>query len=397
MIAAVADMGPDFSIYTGDVVAHDVWEVNRTEVQTSFNKTYSNLDTLGLVYSAVGNHDSAPVNLFPSEQIPNQYSNQWTYDALASDWSMLTSDASVSNADNYGSYSAVHAGGKLRVISYNSIFYYTLNFWAYTEPMAFDPNGQLAWLISELDAAEQSNQRVWLIAHIPSGNTDHLHEYSDYFDRIVNRYSGTISAMFFGHTHTDRFQLSYSDYHHRNADTATMMGYVTPSLTPTSGHPSFRVYSVDPETFGVLDYTEYIANISQPQFQKNPSWEKYYSAKEVYGGLVCPDIVDDSDAELTPAFWHNVTEVFEADQSVFDEWNARMTRGYNVEPCEGECREKQICRLRGGDAVYNCAEPSLPFKVKRDDGVVPMEEDDGGCEKTGLMVVMRKMIRAQQA
>ena len=45
-----------------------------------------------------------------------------------------------------------------------------------------------------------------------------------------------------GHTHRDEFQLSYSDYQNRNHTNAVAMSYIASSLTPTSGHPSFRVY-----------------------------------------------------------------------------------------------------------------------------------------------------------
>jgi sphingomyelin phosphodiesterase len=37
-------------------------------------------------------------------------------------------------------------------------------------------------------------------------------------------------------------------------------------LTPTSGPPAYRIYDVDPKTFGVLDFTVYIANISDPAY-----------------------------------------------------------------------------------------------------------------------------------
>ncbi|KAK9606030.1 hypothetical protein V6Z94_009883 [Aspergillus fumigatus] len=76
MVAAIAAMDPAFSIYTGDVVPHDVWSVNQTEVLHDLNATYSLLDQLGLVYAALGNHDTAPVNLFPSERIPLSHNPQ---------------------------------------------------------------------------------------------------------------------------------------------------------------------------------------------------------------------------------------------------------------------------------------------------------------------------------
>lgn len=177
-----------FSIYTGDVVAHDVWLVNKTEVLQDFNATYGAMGNgPGLVYAALGNHDTAPPNPFPSNKIPSRYNSQWAYDALAADWKALTGLPSVERANEHGSYSAVHPSSKLRIISYNRIFYYKCNFFAYEEPIAHDPNNQLAWLITELSAAERADQRVWLISHIPSGHADHFQDHSHYIDAIVQR------------------------------------------------------------------------------------------------------------------------------------------------------------------------------------------------------------------
>lgn len=380
MVEAIEELNPAFSIYTGDVVAHDIWMVNRTEVLDDFNATYSLLDRLGLVYAAVGNHDTAPVNLFPASEIPASHdSMDWAYQALSSAWHGL---APIDTADR-GSYSSIVPGKNLKIISYNSIFYYTNNFYMYTDPMALDPDSQFTWLIDELAAAEAANQRVWLIAHIPSGSADHFRDYSHYFDQIVTRYEATIAALFFGHTHTDLFQLSYTDYTDRSHSTAAATGYITPSLTPTSGPPSFRIYDIDPITFAVLDYTVYTTNTST-SVQTGPSWAKYYSAKESYGALLSPAYTEPT-AELTPAFWHNVTALMEADDSVFQAWWARRKRGFDVSECTGDCVAAEICKLRGADALFNCvqATPGLHLK-KRVDGE--------GCDERGVGVLLARLM-----
>lgn len=222
-------------------------------------------------------------------------------------------------AEQYGSYSSIYTGScgtDLKVISYNSIFYYIENYWAYMDPMPYDPDGQLAWLIDELQASETAGQRVWLITHVPTSSSSHLHDYSHYINEIVQRYEATIAAVFFRHTYIDQFQLWYSDYSDQTANTATMIGYIMSSLTPTSGPPEYRVYDIDPVTFDVLDFTAYIANISGPDYQNGRTWTDYYSAKDAYGSLLSPPVTDAA-VELTPAFWHNVTALFETDDDVF--------------------------------------------------------------------------------
>lgn len=380
MLDAIADMNPAFSIYTGDVAAHDYWLVDKAEVLQNFNHTYEPIEkTLGIVYSALGNHDSAPAFQFPSDDInvPSQYNPQWAYEAVAKDWFALTGIISVKSAREHGSYSAIHpnSNSKLRIISYNSILYYKNNFWAYTEPIEFDPDDQLHWLINELQEAEDENQRVWLISHVPTGNSDHFRDHSHYLDRIIQRYEATIAALFFGHTHKDEFQVSYSasNFKDRNWDTATAMGYIAPSLTPTSGSPSFRVYQIDPVTYGVMDYTQYIANISDPSYQTKPKWTPYYSAKENYGSKLSPPVTaDDTSVELTPAFWHNVTAVMEKDPSAFqDYWNKR-TRGFDVSTCVGSCASNEICGLRGADTSNSC------YQAPHDPGAMFSKRDGAG-------------------
>lgn len=369
MYTAINDLVPDaaFAIFTGDVVEGAVWLVNETEVTGDLNNAYSKMSTLGLtVYGVVGNHDAAPVNSFPPAAVDTTISSQWVYDTLSADWTTWIGSTAATTADDYGAYSVDYPGGNLKVISFNTNFYYKENFWLYETTMETDPSGQLAWLVTELQAAETAGQRVWLMGHMPMGAGDAFHDGSNYFNQIVQRYDATIAAMFYGHTHKDEFEISYSDYTSQTAETATQMSYIAPALTPTSGNPTFRVYSVDPVTFGILDYTTYIANISSASYQSGPTWEKYYSVKEAYGSLLSPAVTSAS-AELTPAFWHNLTVLFENDDAVFQDYYARKSRGYDVSTCTGDCKTDEICQLRAAESQYNCVAitPGINFR-KRD-------------------------------
>lgn len=193
----------------------------------------------------------------------------------------------------------------------------------------------------------------------------------------MQRYDATVAAMFFGHTHKDEFEISYSDYTSQSAETATQMSYIAPALTPTSGNPTFRVYSVDPITFGILDYTVYITNISSPTYQDGPTWKKYYSAKETYGTHLDPPVTD-SATEMTPAFWHNVTALFESDDGVFQDYYLRKSRGYDTTTCTDDCKIDEICQLRAAESQYNCATitPGVNFKRKREIESADVHTDD---------------------
>lgn len=386
MVAAIKSIVPNsaFTVFTGDVVAHDVWSVDKPEVLEDLSSTYDVLSSLNLVYPTMGNHDTAPVNCLPPSTISTTLNAQWAYNSLAGDWTQWIGTTAASTADNYGAYSVKHPGGNLRIISLNTVFYYTLNFWMYEEPMQTDPNGQFTWLVNELQGAEDAGENVYIISHIPPGSSDYFHGASNIFNQIVNRYEATIAAMFYGHTHLDEFEISYSDYNNRNAQNAVGMSYIAPSMTPTSGAPTFRVYSIDPVTYAILDFTDYTTDINATTLV----WKKYYSAKETYGALLTPPVTA-ATAELSPAFWHNVTAVFEASDSAFQGYYARRSRGFQVKACDAACKAEQICMVRAGESQYNCDQFEIGFGISKRDEHRKHGHHRDECEGTKVKDVLK--------
>lgn len=284
------------------------------------------------------------------------------------DWDKIGPASSTIEA-NSSSYTTTDPSTGLRLISLNTNFWYVLNFWLYEPTMSRDPSNVLSWLVTQLQAAEDSGQRVWIFGHIPPGVADVFHDASSYFDQVIQRYDATIAATFYGHTHYDQLQLAYSDYTAQSADNADMVAYIAPSLTPTSGHPAFRAYAVDPVTFGVLDYTQYFANMSTDTYQTSgPSWAPLYSAKALYGAALTPPVTDAA-AELTPAFWHAVTEAFEADDDLFQTYVAYKSRGYDPVACTGDCKTQEICGIRAAQSQFNCVPvtPGVTTGLRRRD------------------------------
>lgn len=394
LYAAIEALVPNrtFTIFTGDVIEGDVWLTTDEEVTSNLNDAYGRMVSIGQTYAVVGNHDSCPVDSFPPAAVDTTYAaeTQIFYDTISSDIeSWVGSAAAAEVSSNYGSYSVLDATTGLRIISLNTNLWYKSNYWMYETTMEHDPSGLFAWLAAELEAAEVAGERVWLLGHMPLGSSDAFHDQSYYFDTIVQRFDGTIAAVFYGHTHKDEWELAYSDYADQTAATATMMSYIAPALTPTSGNPTFRVYSVDPVTFGILDFTVYYANLSSPTYQTDgPTWEALYSAKDTYGAALG---YTDAAAELTPAFWHNVTALFESDDDAFQQYVARKTRDYGTTAaCTGDCKTLEICQLRAAQAQYNCATvtPGINLKSKRKRDVDESVHDDHACESTIVAPVM---------
>ncbi len=163
-----------------------------------------------------------------------------------------------------------------------------------------------------------------------------------------------------------------------------MTSYVCPSLTPTSGYPAFRVFSVDPVTFGVLDMTTYIADMTNPVYQTTgPVWTEYYSAKQAYGSLVSPPLTSAS-AELTPSFWHNVTVALQNSDTDFAQYYARKSRGWNVPACDASCKTNEICQLRAARSENNCVVPSP--------GVHFSKRAEDECEGSTVKSVLRHLV-----
>ncbi|GAB1191546.1 hypothetical protein APSETT444_000725 [Aspergillus pseudonomiae] len=116
-------------------------------------------------------------------------------------------------------------------------------------------------------------------------------------------------------------------------------------------------------------------------------------AAEAYGSLLTPPVTDPT-VEMTPAFWHQVTAQMEKDDSVFQAWWARTTRGYNVTECTGDCAKTKICSLRGGDAQFNCEGAGTPFKItKRSDGVSEVHVERPFCEDAVLARIVGGLTR----
>ncbi|KAK2772932.1 putative acid sphingomyelinase [Colletotrichum kahawae] len=224
MYAAIKALSPDFALFTGDIVDHAIWNTTVAQNSAEISMAYQHMSDAGLqIYGTVGNHEMSPANAIPPTHLGA--GAQWLYDVVSEAWSRWT--GSPAEAKSVGAYSVKTPRNGLRVISVSTNFWYTLNFWLY-EDVQRDPSDHLKWLVGELDAAEKAGERVFLVGHMPMGTSDALHDGSNYFDQIVNRYKSTIVGLFFGHTHLDHFQISYSNYTHRTASNAVATSYIAP-------------------------------------------------------------------------------------------------------------------------------------------------------------------------
>ncbi|KAG0288044.1 hypothetical protein BGZ98_004408, partial [Dissophora globulifera] len=279
-IPSVANV--NFTILTGDVPPHDVWLENRASVIPLETNAY-NVMASGIsskVYPTVGNHEAGPVNLFPTPASGGD--NSWLYASLADNWSRWLPADAVNSVKSYGAYTVSPQPG-FRIISLNNNFCYTMNFYLYGNTDEYDPFGELKWLITQLQAAEDAKERVWIIGHVGPSQTDCMQNWSALYYQVIQRYSPHVVAeQFFGHTHYDEFALYYGPGA-KNAQNAISTAWIGPSVTPYTGlNPGFRVYKVDTGNWNVYDSLTYVADLSQAAAWdaagSSPNWHLEYSA-----------------------------------------------------------------------------------------------------------------------
>ncbi|KAG0036990.1 hypothetical protein BGZ82_003318 [Podila clonocystis] len=359
----------NFSILTGDVPPHDVWLQNKDTVIVAEEVAYSELKK-GLsakVYPAIGNHEAGPTNLFPTKATGGDI--QWLYDSLADDWSRWLPADAVNSVKNYGAYTASPAPG-LRIISLNNNFCYTMNFYLYGHTKDYDPNGEIKWLIAQLQAAEDAGERVWIIGHVGPSQTDCIQNWSALYYQVVQRYSPhVIAEQFFGHTHYDEFALYYGPGA-KSAQNAIATAWIGPSVTPyTNLNPGFRVYKVDSKSWNVFDSLTYIADLnhaaSWDAAGSSPNWHLEYSARAAYGAYVPLNAT----APLSSSWWHSVTTAFETTPAAFQKyWSYRGKSAGRIAACEpgSTCAAEMICDLRAGKSSDACSGISFALKKRRD-------------------------------
>ncbi|KAG0052698.1 hypothetical protein BGZ83_002217 [Gryganskiella cystojenkinii] len=369
----------NFTILTGDIPPHDLWLANETSVLPQEKAAYDVIQG-GLpstVYPTVGNHEAGPVNLFPTPA--TGVNNDWLYAGLADDWSRWLPADAVNSVRNYGAYTVSPRPG-FRIISLNNNFCYNMNFYLYGHTKDYDPNGELKWLVAQLQAAEDANERVWIISHVGPSQTDCIQNWSSLYYQAIQRYSPhVIAEQFFGHTHYDEFALYYGPGA-KSTQNAISTAWIGPSVTPyTDLNPGFRVYKVDTGSWNVFDSETYVADLDKaPQWDAQgttPNWHLEYSARQAYGAYV-PIAAD---APLSASWWHNVTTVFEKNDAAFQQyWLYRGKSAGRIPACAAgsACPAEMICDLRAGKSSDACSNVSFGIKRDLDEAEANMTEEE---------------------
>jgi sphingomyelin phosphodiesterase len=338
----------DYVYYTGDIISHRVWETSVENNTWTIAQLYSYFkDTFDVpVYPIFGNHEPHPLDLWPTESVLDEkFSVQWLFELAAQSWSELVGE-DISETVLKGGYYTVSPRPGFRIIAINSNLCYCYNWWLIFDDV--DPYGQLQWLADTLKQAEDNNESVHILSHIPTGTGESLSVWGREYSRIIERFSNTITGQFNGHTHKDQFHVYYNS---SNPSQPVGTVFNGASLTPYSlSNPSYKLYQVDSTTFSLRDYEEWTFNLtlanSQPSTQ-SPQWYKLYSFVEAYG-------VD----SLDPVEVDKVLYKMAQDHTLLDDYFTFKFRNGDpgVSPgCDDACKKDNLCQIATtvyGDATH---------------------------------------------
>ncbi|KIJ63465.1 hypothetical protein HYDPIDRAFT_188300 [Hydnomerulius pinastri MD-312] len=371
-LTGTEETGFDFSIFTGDLTAHDNDnQYSRAYVEYAEVMVYNLLKKFlgpAPVYATVGNHDTyIQFQMIPyalGGYLGSQFN--WLYEHISSMWNYegwLPEESVEFARTHYAAYTVKRPDG-LRIISLDTDICNRSNYFSYINSTDPDPFGILRFLTDELQDAEDAGDRVWIVGHVLSGWDGTAAQYNptNLFYQIVDRYSPHVIAnIFWGHTHEDELSIFYANNATIiSADTALAVSWIGPSLTPlTNLNSGFRMYEVDSATFDILDAYTWMSAVNEfpaldNQTEVGPTYAFEYSAREAYGA----NITWGANDPLNATWWHLVTEQMEYNSTLVQTFNTYQGKSSIVgAPCTGECIPAKICYLRSGSApisMENC-------------------------------------------
>ena len=278
----------DYILYTGDSAGHH----DITNTPAIIKNSLSDIDYLFKyhfpkipVYNNLGNHDTWPID----QTTPIEYNSILKY--VSNLWANNVDSMSVENIE-HGGYYSIMLNNFTRLVSFNSIYYDGHNLFKHKKNLYND--SQVMWLKTILDKSRLYGQQVWFISHIFPSAGESTREYNAIMKQIFWDYRDVIRYQWWGHSHNDQFILYQHTDYLTNISTIHSSGMVGPSIMPDKRFPAFRIYEYDTDTFSLIDYTQYVANLSEIISNNAMHYHIHYSFKKTYNlsGLETSDYIE---------------------------------------------------------------------------------------------------------
>ena len=198
------------------------------------------------IVPALGNLEVSPANLYIPESITEKdktLTNEWLYAPLvATIWSPTFRNEAARKAFRRGGFYSRELTPNWRVIILNSNTPAKANWWNLYGGK--DADGQLAWLVSELQAAETAGQYVTITGHVPPKSEYMIDVWLHNYIRIVDRFQHVITGTYFGHTHKDELVVLYN-----KEKKPVSVAFVSGSISPYGGvNPMYSIFEIDGQT-----------------------------------------------------------------------------------------------------------------------------------------------------
>lgn len=324
----------DLIYYTGDFADHFGWATSQSHVKHAIEfitrqikEKFPNTP----VIMAFGNHDNHPSDAFAPQTVDDASINsRWLYNFVADLWSDWLPLSALATLRVGGYYSFVFRPGFRIIVLNNNHCFYT-NPWLFYG--ASEMITQLEWLRDTLIQAEMYNEKVHILGHVPSNTEFCTKAWNREYSELVRNCSHLISGQFNSHTHNDSFTIYYST--HNDKPIPLNVAWIAGSGTAFMGvNPNYRLYTVEPKTYEVIDVDTYIFNLTEANAtpDRPPKWFKEYSFREAFG-------VDD----LSPYTLSKlVNETWRHDrQSLYKMWTFyhKMSDAQFAKGCDDACLE----------------------------------------------------------
>ena len=196
---------PEFVIWTGDNPSHEFMNMNTSEgIQSTVLVSRIMMERFPdtIIYPTLGNHEKVPLDQF---DIQNPEKERGFLRTIGNEWKSWIGEEAYQSFISYGFYTTLHKNTTLRILSINSFLWDNFNFYLINNPT--DPLKQIDWLENTLRIAENNNETVLIIGHIPPGNNYFNSEASRRYIALIDRFSHIISGQLYGHSHSEEFKI----------------------------------------------------------------------------------------------------------------------------------------------------------------------------------------------
>ncbi|CAG9331832.1 unnamed protein product [Blepharisma stoltei] len=338
-----------FVAWTGDNPPHDVWAYER-EKEMDVTKKLVKMFKKELsmpVYPIIGNHECFPIDLFKPDH------EKQLIKELSKLWKGWLGDDQIKQFSANGFYSAFDKKTGFRILGLNNELGDLLNTWLILNNT--DSAGMLAWLRKELYSAEQKNEPVIILGHIPNGDSYMDSHWSRHYRVLANRFQNTIRGQFFGHTHNDEFFVVHSLI--PGASSPGVL-FAAPSFgTYTDHNPSFRLYEYDWQTHHLVNIHQYRLPLYKYRSPDDTAlFEEVFNFKDEYNM-----------ADLSPSSFEKIVEKMKTDNVFAQTYYANWMGQYSFESnkCDERCQRYIYCRLQSDvfDEVFECDRFGAPSYI----------------------------------